>query len=180
MGIIKYIYTHFPKIPKMEFNNLGNRCVLKECNQQDYLAVRCGYCTKFHCTFHAGSHDCPDKMKNDRKLAKCSDCLETISYFGERTEAEVLKEHSLKGCTREALAKNLKKISQKKICTAKGCLKKLNDVNKYVCKSCGQWTCLRHRYVDMHPCGQKIEKRLETNMAVMAKEMMKMNMVSAY
>ena len=44
----------------MEFSDLGSRCSLKECNQQDYLPFKCNLCNKFYCLKHKSydQHNC--------------------------------------------------------------------------------------------------------------------------
>jgi hypothetical protein len=86
-----------------------------------------------------------------------------IVFYGEsrKSEAEALKMHKGQGCSpRQALAKIMQTLGMRKICSADRCLTRLGEVNKFVCKACGQWTCLRHRFADGHPCGQKVGKRV--------------------
>ena len=44
----------------MEFSDLGARCSMKECNQQDYLPFKCNLCNKFYCLNHKSydQHNC--------------------------------------------------------------------------------------------------------------------------
>ena len=61
----------------------------------------------------------------------------------------VIEEHQRQG---RCDPRNYKRVHERKRCCGTGCREKLTTVNSYVCKTCGQETCVRHRFRESHDC----------------------------
>lgn len=73
----------------MEFDDLGDRCALKDCNRLIYLSYICKFCNKSYCFDHKDyeKHNCQnynniknETKKNKIKTFKCHICNKKNLY----------------------------------------------------------------------------------------------------
>lgn len=60
----------------MELPQLGVNCFLKNCNQLDYLPVKCDACKLKFCSHHwkYEAHDCPNRHVKNVQVPVCPLC----------------------------------------------------------------------------------------------------------
>lgn len=152
----------------MEFQNLGERCTVPFCKQQDYLPFRCKFCDKVHCKTHAGDHNCSNSDQGDRKVILCPICESPLYYTAEQNPNELCDDHLQKHCDQKTKRKKSPNLIR---CDYWSCATKLNNINKYNCKNCKKEYCGIHRMGWDHDCEKAIQDYQNERAAYRLKEL---------
>jgi len=157
----------------MELPHLGKNCQYLDCNQLDFLPSHCKFCDLIFCEEHRLriEHDCKalqndeeDEittttnkmlMKNDDvKCVICPVCKKSIKFIKNEDINVTVERHmqSEQECSRTKNVVNR--------CPVKGCREILHIVNEFVCSSCKQKVCLKHRFERDHDCDRIYRSQL--------------------
>lgn len=140
----------------MELPHLGRNCALRECNQLDFLPVKCDACLEVFCVRHYQyeSHNCRKAQNRDVQVPACPLCSEPV--VGKRNELPdvAVSQHIDQFCRQnEALVKN-RRLSRPKTnlqaCTFRSCKQK--DLIFLECTDCRAKFCIKHRHPSDHSC----------------------------
>ena len=70
----------------MDFGDLGNRCSMEFCQQQDFLPFKCEFCQDIFCANHRrpDDHKCKNSQldADDNYVMICPKCKATLSLKG--------------------------------------------------------------------------------------------------
>ncbi|GLJ27940.1 hypothetical protein SUGI_0548770 [Cryptomeria japonica] len=126
------------------FPDLGKHCNEKSCRQLDFLPFRCDACDGVFCAEHSSfaRHSCPNANMRDRVVAICPACKISVEKAFKEEDSVALQRHSCDPA----------KSRKATVCPVKRCKEILSFQNTYSCKSCGQKTCMKHRFPSDHAC----------------------------
>ena len=84
----------------MELPHIGIRCHDPECNQLDFLPIKCDACKNTFCADHYkyALHGCKDAEKKNKVVPTCDRC-QSLVPAGKLSEDEAMKLHLSKNCT---------------------------------------------------------------------------------
>jgi len=155
-----------------QFADLGKHCSRPDCNQQDFLPITCDLCQKVHCRDHAAydAHECPHKARIDKRVMICPLCDAPVRIDPDepceltwerhaatvecaRAAAKKVADEAERGVAKDPAAAARRKLD---CCPAKGCKEKLTTINSYLCKTCNQKVCMKHRFEDTHQCKEAV------------------------
>lgn len=137
----------------MEFHNLNQRCEYTYCQQIEYLRVKCSNCNKSHCSAHQSkeAHECKGIIFDSKLAVGCPICGQMLSYLSGQKPDLVINAHmESKNCKAKNMVEKKKKETLR--CMVDKCLKKLTAVNKYQCRRCREFYCMKHRFEYSHQC----------------------------
>ena len=156
----------------MEFNNLGKRCNVIDCNQLDYLPFQCKYCSKWHCSTHANDHDCKASNNQDKMVMICPVCSKKLNYSSNDDPNTIWTIHYNEECSKNSVQTNQKIAKNNDVkkpivrCAYHRCPTKLTTVNKYNCSDCRLEYCNTHRLQEYHDCSNKYKNVKEAKKPV--------------
>lgn len=141
----------------MELPHVGVHCSTEECQQLDFLPIKCGVCQKLYCKNHykastskdSHGHYCPNSSMNDNIVPECPLCSALIPLRKGENIDEVVGRH-IDGQCRSKPAVSLKGKIFKNHCNFSRCKKR--ELMPIVCQQCGLNFCLTHRLEVDHQC----------------------------
>jgi predicted nucleic acid binding AN1-type Zn finger protein len=139
----------------MDFAHVGSHCEADYCHQQDFLPFKCA-CSKTFCLQHRSpaSHSCSAIGANDVTSLECPVCRKSVLMARIDDPGFVLERHYAMACTKVIKPKPVQ------LCAAVGCASKLGPGTTMTCKSCGNATCISHRFSSHHNCVRMNKSRL--------------------
>jgi len=138
----------------MELPHLGRNCALSQCNQLDFLPVKCDACMEVFCIRHYRyeSHGCNKAQDKSVQVPACPLCSEPV--VGNRNELPDLavSQHIDQYCKRNdrAIYRARKPKSNLQSCSFKSCKQK--DLIYLECSDCHWKYCVKHRHPSDHSC----------------------------
>lgn len=131
----------------MEDQKLGKHCQIKECRQIDWMPMGCKYCSGTFCCEHYSieNHSCKEIEKNFKKVIQCPFCLEMLNLTQGYSPEETLSIHEAMSCQGKPKVNTI-------VCARPKCPTKITEINKFVCKTCDQTVCMKHRLASDHTC----------------------------
>lgn len=141
--------------------DIGAHCSNSTCNQLDFLPIRCSNCSRSFCSSCFSSHRATCSAADDQSVVVCPMCARGVAYRSGEDPNIVIDNHQRLG---RCDPKNYKRVHERKRCCGEGCREKLTTVNAYVCKNCGQETCVRHRFPESHACKPVVRKANNGNL----------------
>lgn len=130
----------------MEFEDIGSRCCITECNRRDFLPFTCDGCKKTFCFRHRefSAHKCQEgeKIRRGREATVCPLCDQVVPVKPGGCVNTEVERHIQKGCTQPTKSR----------CGKKGCRRKAHGIFGMHCSSCGNTYCVKHRSRDRHHC----------------------------
>lgn len=138
----------------MELPHLGQNCALKQCNQLDFLPVKCDACAGIFCLQHYqyDTHNCDKARNRNVQVPVCPLCSEpVVSRRGELPDVAV-SQHIDQYCKRNDSIKGRlqKPKTNLQACNYKSCKQK--DVIYLECADCRLKFCVKHRHPSDHLC----------------------------
>lgn len=139
----------------MEFPYLGSNCALKECNQLDFLPVKCDSCLQSFCVRHYqyGNHSCKGAVPRirDNQVPICPLCSQPVAHPRGQPPDIAVGRHIDQYCKQnELLDKPAEPKTNIHPCSFKSC--KHKDVIYLECDFCRLKYCIKHRYPTDHKC----------------------------
>lgn len=140
----------------MEFPDLGKNCALKECNQLDFLPIKCDACSLLFCCNHYQYefHKCNRGLNATNQVPVCPLCCQPVGFKRNELPDIAVSQHIDQYCPKnDRLANNRttkKPNSNLRACSFKACKQK--DVIYLECVDCRQKFCVRHRHPSDHMC----------------------------
>jgi len=130
----------------MELPHIGIRCHDPECNQLDFLPIKCDACKNSFCENHYkyALHGCKDAEKKNKVVPTCAQC-QSLVPAGNLSEDEAMKLHLSKNCTPYKKTKIYTNRCNKDNCKRK----ELIQIN---CEKCQLVYCIKHRHASDHEC----------------------------
>lgn len=137
----------------MELPHLGSRCTDADCNQLDFLPIKCDACEKIFCVDHFKyeNHRCAVAQRRNNVVPTCSLCDNLVPSKG-LPEAEAMKIHLENNCSRY---RKTRLFSNR--CNEKQCKRK--ELIRITCEDCEMSFCIKHRHPRDHDCGGKAVAR---------------------
>lgn len=139
----------------MELPHLGDNCALRECNQLDFLPVKCDACLGIFCIRHYRyeSHQCSGARNKDNQVPACPLCSQPVVGRRDQLPDLAVSEHIDKYCKQNDQLKN-KPLAKPKTnlqsCSFGRCKQK--DVIYLECNDCRCKFCIKHRHPSDHSC----------------------------
>lgn len=141
----------------MELPHLGQNCALQECNQLDFLPIKCDACSSVFCAAHYRyeAHNCVSASNRNNQVPVCPLCSKPVpSKRGELPDVAV-SQHIDQLCERNENIRPSQRIknkpnSSRQVCSYKAC--KHKDVINLQCQDCRQTYCIKHRHPTDHMC----------------------------
>ena len=152
----------------MEFADVGKHCNMQHCQQQDFLPFKCEFCRQIFCGHHRRpeDHNCKSEALealDDNYVIICPICKTSLSMKGKAklgiTPEHLWNEHVETGeCQRKSNERfqTTNAQGQASHCQARGCKKKLTEINRFKCRDCGMEFCMTHRFTDTHDCKPEV------------------------
>lgn len=139
----------------MELPHIGDNCALKQCNQLDFLPVKCDACSKVFCLEHYRyeKHDCHTAKNKDFQVPVCPLCMEPVVGKRDQLPDLAVSQHIDQFCPKNELLKNYqrqRKNTNLQACTFKSCKQK--DLIYLECNDCKAKFCIKHRHPTDHSC----------------------------
>lgn len=141
----------------MELPHLGKNCALKQCNQLDFLPVKCDACFETFCLEHYqyDKHTCEKARNKNVQVPVCPLCSEPVPAGrgqGNLSPDVVVSQHIDQYCTQNNLMKQppQKPKSNLQSCNFKSCKQK--DLIYLECLDCKSKFCIKHRHPTDHQC----------------------------
>lgn len=149
----------------MELPHLGTNCALKQCNQLDFLPVKCDACSEVFCVHHYqyDNHQCPQAKNRNVQVPVCPLCSEPVVSRNRNELPDVAVSHHIdQYCKRNDKVKNRVIKSDLQSCSFKSCKQK--DLIYIECKDCRSKYCIKHRHPTDHLCsGPRLTASLADN-----------------
>merc|ERR1712198_22797 len=138
----KYIYQRLI----MELPHVGLRCTKPDCNQLDFLPIKCDACKNIFCAEHYKyeSHQCTDAKKRNKLVPTCCHCQALVPLKG-LSEEEAMRLHISNGCTPYKKTKIYKNRCAQRECKQK-------ELTPMRCDECNLDFCIKHRHSQDHNC----------------------------
>lgn len=140
----------------MELPHLGKNCALTECNQLDFLPIKCDACAQIYCLSHYqyDKHRCERAHgHNDNQVPVCPLCSEPVSMGTNRNQPPdvAVSRHMDDNCKRNTATRNGKQTnSNLRACAFRACKQK--DIIYLECGECKEKFCVKHRHASDHSC----------------------------
>lgn len=140
----------------MELPHIGQHCSLKQCNQLDFLPIRCDECLLTFCSdhFRYEFHNCQTAKNKDNQVPVCPLCSKAVPSTRNNLPDFAVSQHIDSHCRandnidQSKLGKTTN--SSLKICSFKACKQK--DVIYLQCDTCHKKYCIKHRNPLDHLC----------------------------
>lgn len=152
----------------MELPHIGKNCALKQCNQLDFLPVKCDSCGEVFCIQHYRyeAHNCDKARNKDIQVPACPLCSQPVATKRDQLPDIAVSQHIDQYCTSNELIKNRpgNKRPQTNLqsCSFKSCKQK--DLIYLECKDCRSKFCIKHRHSSDHSCvGPSVANNLASN-----------------
>lgn len=148
----------------MELLDKGKHCNEPNCNQFDFLPIKCQDCKNFYCTEHfkPSSHKCENYLNKDFKLPECPLCNKVVKCDRGHDIDLYLAKH-MQHC--ELNEKNIYETrSPKSKCSYSKC--KIKDIILFDCNECKNKYCVKHRFQDDHKCSSGLSCAQEYRRAI--------------
>ncbi|KAI6240053.1 AN1-type zinc finger protein 2B-like Protein [Aphelenchoides fujianensis] len=132
-----------------EFPTLGSHCAHPECNQLDFLPVKCNGCRKNYCNRHFTyeSHDCSSGLRVDVQVPVCPLCNQPVPTGKNEIADVVVGAHIDNECQSDPARKKRAYVNSCSLLRCKG-----RELVPIVCGSCRRNFCIKHRHTDDHEC----------------------------
>lgn len=136
----------------MELPHLGKNCALRECNQLDFLPVKCDACSEIYCVRHYqyDNHNCEKAKNRDAQVPVCPLCSEPVVSKRNELPDVAVSQHIDQYCKLNDRLKAQKPKSNLQACSFKSCKQK--DLIYLECKDCRSKFCIKHRHPSDHLC----------------------------
>ena len=127
----------------MEFPELGSHCSQSDCNQLDFLPVKCDACGNKYCSSHwqYTAHSCPKSHLRNVQVPVCPLCDQPVPSTRGVVPDIAVSAHIDRDCKSDPAVK--KRIYTNR-CSMKGCKQK--ELIRICCDDCRQNYCLKHRH----------------------------------
>ncbi|CEL62445.1 AN1-type zinc finger protein 2A OS=Mus musculus GN=Zfand2a PE=2 SV=1 [Rhizoctonia solani AG-1 IB] len=130
---------------------VGSACSLANCNQHDFLPIKCNLCSATFCSdhFRPDGHNCSkfDPAKADRVAPSCPLCSTPVSIPLGQDPNLKMDTHIMNECTAMGNRANTR---QAKRCAGPRCTKVL--IAPIRCDNCRKEFCPEHRFPQQHTC----------------------------
>jgi hypothetical protein len=137
--------------------DIGSHCSNEMCKQLDFLPITCAHCSRRFCAGCLSSHRASCSPVDDQSVVVCPMCARGVTFKAGEDPNVVIEEHQRQGRCDPG---NYKRVHERKRCCGNGCREKLTTVNVYVCKTCGQETCVKHRFPESHGCKVVVARKV--------------------
>lgn len=138
----------------MELPHLGQNCALRECNQLDFLPVKCDACAQVFCLRHYkyDTHNCEKAKNKDIQVPVCPLCSQPVNSKRNELPDIAVSQHIDQYCKQNDKIKNQIKKPKTNLqaCDFKSCKQK--DLIYLECKDCRLKFCIKHRHPSDHSC----------------------------
>lgn len=138
----------------MELPHLGKNCALKQCNQLDFLPIKCDACSNVFCLDHYRyeKHGCETAKNKDFQVPVCPLCTEPVVGNRDQLPDIAVSQHIDKFCTKNSMinGQTQKKSTNLQACEFKSCKQK--DLIYLECSDCKAKFCIKHRHPTDHSC----------------------------
>lgn len=138
----------------MELPHLGKNCALKQCNQLDFLPVKCDACDQVFCLRHYkyDTHGCEKAKNKDVQVPVCPLCSQPVVSKRNELPDIAVSQHIDQYCKQNDQVKhqNNKPKTNLQACNFKSCKQK--DLIYLECKDCRSKFCIKHRHPSDHLC----------------------------
>lgn len=139
----------------MELPHIGKNCALRECNQLDFLPIKCDSCSEVFCIQHYkyDAHNCEKAKQKDVQVPVCPLCSQPVASKRDQLPDIAVSQHIDQYCTRNDLlpsSSRKKPPSSLQACTFKSCKQK--DLIYLECSDCRSKYCIKHRHPSDHSC----------------------------
>lgn len=147
----------------MELPHLGQNCALRECNQLDFLPVKCDACSKVFCVRHYqyDHHNCENARNRNVQVPVCPLCSKPVVSKRNELPDVAVSQHIDQYCTQNGRLKVEKPKSNLQSCSFKSCKQK--DVIYLECKDCHSKFCIKHRHPSDHSCVRPVASNFADN-----------------
>lgn len=149
----------------MELPHLGKNCFLRECNQLDFLPVKCDACSEIFCIRHYqyDNHNCEKAKNRNVQVPVCPLCSEPVVSTRNELPDIAVSQHIDQFCKfNDKLKNHSKPKSNLQSCSFKSCKQK--DLIYLECKDCRSKFCIKHRHPSDHSCvGPSMASNLSDN-----------------
>lgn len=148
----------------MELPHLGKNCALRECNQLDFLPIKCDACSEIYCIRHYqyDNHNCERAKNRDVQVPVCPLCSEPVVSKRNELPDEAVSQHIDQFCRLNDKLKAPKPKSNLQSCSFKSCKQK--DLIYLECKDCRSKFCIKHRHPSDHSCvGPSVASNISDN-----------------
>lgn len=140
----------------MELPHIGQHCSLKQCNQLDFLPIKCDACSLTFCSehFRYEFHNCQTAKNKDNQVPVCPLCSKPVPSFRNNQPDFAVSQHIDLYCRanenidHSKLSKTTNSSLQ--LCSFKACKQK--DVIYLQCETCNKKYCIKHRNPLDHLC----------------------------
>jgi hypothetical protein len=105
---------------------LGQQCALAACRQNDFLPLRCPFCTRHFCASHARAdeHACAHADDADVRRPTCGRCGRAMKWQRGEAVQETVRRHLAGGPASEC-ARGEQQAPKAEVCHCRGCTKRL-------------------------------------------------------
>lgn len=138
----------------MELPHIGEHCALQQCNQLDFLPVKCDACLKVFCLEHYRyeRHHCETARNKDFQVPVCPLCMQPVVSKRDQPPDLAVSQHIDQFCTKNDLLKNYRqrRTTNLQACAYKSCKQK--DLIYLQCADCKAKFCIKHRHPTDHLC----------------------------
>jgi len=131
----------------MEFPHLGDQCDEPNCNQLDFLPVKCDGCKNKFCAQHwtYEGHKCTSPRLKDVQVPVCPLCDQPVPSKPGAVPDEAVSRHLDRDCQKDR--------KRNPRCSKVKC--KVRELIKIDCNQCELNFCLKHRHPQDHECSGK-------------------------
>ncbi|CAE6485296.1 unnamed protein product [Rhizoctonia solani] len=130
---------------------VGSACGLANCNQHDFLPIKCNLCSETFCSdhFRPDGHQCSkfDPAKADRVAPSCPLCSTPVSIPIGQDPNLKMDAHIMNECTAMGNRGNKRQANR---CAGPRCTKVL--IAPIRCDNCRKQFCPEHRFPQQHSC----------------------------
>lgn len=135
--------------------DVGAHCANPSCSQLDFLPFKCSGCRATFCLLHRvpSAHACPCAGDADLTVLLCPLCAASVRLPASGDANAAWEAHAASAhCDPAAYASRVAIRHCPAVTNGRRCREKLVASGTVTCKSCGQQTCLKHRFGDEHGC----------------------------
>jgi len=140
---------------ELDVMDVGAHCAHPACAQLDFLPFACSGCRATFCLQHRlpSAHACARAGDADLTVVLCPLCAASVRLSASSDANAAWEQHAASAqCDPAAYAARVTVRHCPAVSGGRRCREKLVASGSITCKSCGQTTCLRHRFGDEHGC----------------------------
>ncbi|KAI6188595.1 AN1-type zinc finger protein 2A-like protein [Aphelenchoides besseyi] len=132
-----------------EFPTLGGHCAHEECNQLDFLPMKCNGCSKEFCSRHFTyeNHNCSSGLRLDVQVPVCPLCNTPVPTAKNEIADVVVGAHIDNDCQSDPARRKRAYVNA---CSLKRC--KRRELVPVLCTRCRRNFCIKHRHEGDHEC----------------------------